>query len=164
MSRSTYVSSFHASKAKPWLLSRLYMNLKANADWMADLHAADAIIVATHSQGSVVSTHLLDQLIKDNHIVTARNVNTASMAGVGLGLSVGSGVEVSSPAVSEGGRRKIQRLCCLALCGIHLGPLRYLSSSTLVGPYIQVCHVFVTYSCHFFNRCLSAVLRVDGCS
>ena len=25
----------------------------------------------------------------------------------------------------------------LALCGIHLGPLRYLSSSTLVGPYLQ---------------------------
>jgi hypothetical protein len=34
--------------------------------------------------------------------------------------------------------RKLQRVCCLALCGIHLGPLRYLSSSSLVAPYIQV--------------------------
>ncbi|KAF8960837.1 hypothetical protein BDZ97DRAFT_1760478 [Flammula alnicola] len=34
--------------------------------------------------------------------------------------------------------RKIQRVCCLALCGIHLGPLRYLSSTTIPGPYLQV--------------------------
>jgi len=37
----------------------------------------------------------------------------------------------------------VQRVCCLALCGIHLGPLRYLSSSTLVGPYLQVRGIFV---------------------
>lgn len=33
---------------------------------------------------------------------------------------------------------KLQRVCCLALCGIHLGPVRYLSSSSFVQPYIQV--------------------------
>jgi hypothetical protein len=31
-----------------------------------------------------------------------------------------------------------QKVCCLALCGIHLGPLRYLSSSSLLQPYLQV--------------------------
>ena len=36
-------------------------------------HNADAIIVAVHLQGSVVSTHLLDRLIKDGHIVTSQN-------------------------------------------------------------------------------------------
>jgi hypothetical protein len=34
-----------------------------------------------------------------------------------------------------------QRVCCLALCGIHLGPLRYLNSSSLTKPYIQVSGV-----------------------
>ena len=37
----------------------------------------------------------------------------------------------------------MQRGCYLALCGIHLDPLRYLCSSTLVGPYLEVCCAFV---------------------
>ena len=32
---------------------------------------------------------------------------------------------------------KVQRVCCLALYGIHLGPLRYLNSSTILGLYPQ---------------------------
>ncbi|KNZ76175.1 hypothetical protein J132_11294 [Termitomyces sp. J132] len=89
----------------------LYANLKANQDWMDDIHTADAVIIATHSQGSIVSTHLLDRLIQDRHIQTLR------------------------PFKVE--HRKAQRVCCLALCGIHLGPLRYLSSSSLLQPYFQ---------------------------
>ncbi|KDR69507.1 hypothetical protein GALMADRAFT_215166 [Galerina marginata CBS 339.88] len=47
----------------------------------------------------------------------------------------GGGFLPSSIGLGAGGAaapRKVQRLC-----GIHLGPLRYLSSSTLVGPYLQ---------------------------
>jgi hypothetical protein len=33
--------------------------------------------------------------------------------------------------------RSPQRVCCLALCGIHLGPLRYLRTSALLQPYLQ---------------------------
>lgn len=106
---------------------RLYSNLKANQEWMEDLHAADAIFVATHSQGSVVSTHLLDCLIRDQHIRTSRNT---SPAGVTEPFSPAGLHAVPAP--------KPQRVCCLALCGIHLGPLRYLSSSSLLQPYIQV--------------------------
>jgi len=29
------------------------------------------------------------------------------------------------------------RVCCLALCGIHLGPLMYLQQSTLLQPYLH---------------------------
>ena len=36
----------------------------ANTGWMDDIHDADAILVAAHSQGSVVSTHLLDRLLE----------------------------------------------------------------------------------------------------
>jgi len=38
---------------------------------------------------------------------------------------------------SQPARAHVQRICCLALCGIHLGPLRYLRTSSLLQPYIQ---------------------------
>jgi hypothetical protein len=93
---------------------------------MDDLHEADAIFFATHSQGSVVSTHILDRLIREKHIVTS--------------LQIDSGAASSAPGVPlvVPGTRKPQRVCCLAQAGIHLGPLRYLSSSSLLQPYFQV--------------------------
>ncbi|KAK1234538.1 hypothetical protein PQX77_002261 [Marasmius sp. AFHP31] len=103
-------------------VEKLYNSLLSNKEWMSDLHNADAILVATHSQGSVVSTHLLDRLIKDRHIRTSKNAaGTEALADLGVNMIP----------------LKPQRVCCLALCGIHLGPLRYLSSSALVQPYIQ---------------------------
>ena len=153
---------------------RLYANLKANPEWISDLHNADAIIVATHSQGSIVSTHLLDRLVRDGHIVTSRNQDQDQnqqklMMPVGLGVgpvemfpsSMGVGVEGER-------RRKVQRVCCLALCGIHLGPLRYLGSSTLVGPYLQVCGIVVLFCFSvvlkdLFDSILILVFRVHGC-
>lgn len=109
-------------------LNRLYQNLIGNKEWMEDLHDADAIFVATHSQGSVVSTHLLDRLIADGHIRTAYNADASIPAS---GIVSGSVASVKPP----------QRVCCLSLCGIHLGPLRYLSTSSLVQPYIQARHM-----------------------
>jgi len=93
---------------------------------MNEIHAADVIFVATHSQGSVVSIHLLDRLIRDGHIRTFRRMETA-----GPTESLASGSAEIVPTV------KAQRICCLALCGIHLGPLRYLSTSSLLQPYFQ---------------------------
>jgi hypothetical protein len=94
---------------------------------MDDLHAADAILVATHSQGSIVSTHLLDRLIREKHIKTSRTSDLLASASAAL-----------APGGTSSAARSSQRVCCLALCGIHLGPLRYLSSSSLLQPYIQV--------------------------
>ncbi|KAF8264922.1 hypothetical protein EI94DRAFT_1737298 [Lactarius quietus] len=108
-------------------VEKLYTNLLANHEWIDDLHAADAILVATHSQGSIVSTHLLDRLIHDKHIKTSRTASDL-LASASAALHPG-GTSHAAP--------KVQRVCCLALCGIHLGPLRYLSSSSLVLPYIQ---------------------------
>ena len=94
---------------------------------MNEIHAADVIFVATHSQGSIVSTHLLDRLIRDGHIRTFR-----SMEAVGPTEALASGSADIVPP------EKPQRVCCLAVCGIHLGPLRYLSTSSLLQPYFQV--------------------------
>jgi hypothetical protein len=104
---------------------RLYQTLLDNAAWMADVHAADAVLIATHSQGSIVSTHLLDRLIRDGHLVT-----TATYTRLSANV-IGDGVDVPS-------RRRPQKICCLAICAPSLGPLRYLSTSSLVLPYIQV--------------------------
>lgn len=109
---------------------RLYQNLLANKEWMNDLHVADVIFLATHSQGSVVSTHLIDRLIRDGHIRTFRSIEVAGTASA-QALASGSAEIVPT-------KLKPQRLCCLALCGIHLGPLRYLSTSSLLQPYFQV--------------------------
>lgn len=107
-------------------LRRLYRNLTSNSDWMDALHAADVIFVATHSQGSIVSTHLISQLITHGHIRMTRVSNSS----------------LTSAAISSGGlstqSKDGQLVCCLAMCGIHMGPLAYLNKSTLVMPYIQV--------------------------
>ena len=55
----------------------------ANEGWMSDIHEADAIFVSTHSQGSIVSTHLLHRLIQDNHITTSRNNDSIMSFGTG---------------------------------------------------------------------------------
>ncbi|KAJ7139952.1 hypothetical protein C8R44DRAFT_765867 [Mycena epipterygia] len=109
-------------------VEKLYTALTSNAEWMADLHAADVIFVATHSQGSVVSTHLLDRLIRDGHIRTG---------GPDVSKNPSSPSAPSTSAAASLPPAPPQRVCCLALCGIHLGPLRYLSSSSLLLPYIQ---------------------------
>ncbi|KAG1727263.1 uncharacterized protein EDB91DRAFT_1164267 [Suillus paluster] len=104
-------------------VDKLYQNLIGNKEWMDDLQNADVIFFATHSQGSIVSTHILDRLIAEGHIRTAAR----DLVAAAVELASGS-TSVALPP---------QRVCCLALCGIHLGPLRYLSTSSLVLPYIQ---------------------------
>lgn len=67
----------------------------------------------------------MDRLIADGHIrIAARDLAAAAVA-------------IASGSASMSMMRPPQRVCCLALCGIHLGPLRYLSTSSLVQPYIQ---------------------------
>ncbi|KAJ7293409.1 hypothetical protein C8J57DRAFT_1268974 [Mycena rebaudengoi] len=111
-------------------VEKLYTNLTENSEWMSDLHAADVIFVATHSQGSIVSTHLLDKLIKNGHIRTGGSDVSKDPNSISRAAPSASAAHPLPPPPA-------QRVCCLALCGIHLGPLRYLSSSSLVLPYIQ---------------------------
>ena len=99
---------------------------------MSDIHEADAIIVSTHSQGSIVSTHLLNRLIQDNHITTSRNHDSMMSSGTGAETFPSA---IGMPETNSRRKSKVQRVCCMALCGIHLGPLRYLS---FVQRYIEV--------------------------
>ncbi|KAI0365846.1 hypothetical protein BV20DRAFT_953453 [Pilatotrama ljubarskyi] len=108
-------------------VSRVYNHLVNNEEWMEDLHAADVIFVASHSQGAIISTHLIDRLIEDGHILTSRSVDTLAKSAA----SIAAGGAAAVPTTQA------QKVCLLALCGIHLGPLRYLKTSSLLQPYIQ---------------------------
>ncbi|KAI0692246.1 hypothetical protein C8T65DRAFT_669945 [Cerioporus squamosus] len=108
-------------------VSRVYNHLLDNDEWMEDLHAADVIFVASHSQGGVVSTHLIDRLIEDGHILTSRSVDTLAKTAA----SIAAGGAAAAPTAQA------QRVCLLSLCGIHLGPLRYMKTSSLLQPYFQ---------------------------
>ncbi|CCM04162.1 uncharacterized protein FIBRA_06324 [Fibroporia radiculosa] len=107
-------------------VSKLHDHLLGDEDWMEDLHAADVIFVASHSQGSIVATHLVDRLLRDGHILTSRSVDLLTKATAAI-----------TPGGSSLSTTQAQRICFLALCGIHLGPLRYLGTSSLLQPYIQ---------------------------
>jgi hypothetical protein len=123
---------------------------------MAAIHDADVVFIATHSQGSVVSTHLLDRLYRDQHLWTrkseqahARRTEAASpepdkaqkdsnpSQKVSTTFTSADEMNIAPAATSPPQRRKHQRVLCLALCGIHLGPLRYLSTSSAFQGYIQ---------------------------
>ncbi|KAL6307306.1 hypothetical protein BKA93DRAFT_837746 [Sparassis latifolia] len=108
-------------------VSKVHQHLLSNDEWMEDLHAADVIFVATHSQGSIVSTHLIDMLIQDGHILTTRSVDI--LTETAATIAPGGAASLSAT--------QAQRVCFLALSGIHLGPLRYLKMSSLLQPYIQ---------------------------
>ncbi|WFD30413.1 hypothetical protein MSPP1_001432 [Malassezia sp. CBS 17886] len=57
--------------------------LKSNSQWAEDLRMADAIFVAAHSQGSIVSSLLLSRLVQAGMIDTARTqVCVLSMCGI----------------------------------------------------------------------------------
>ena len=120
--------------------NRMYRNLTNNNEWMDALRAADVIFVATHSQGSIVSTHLIHKLLQDGHIRTGPCSGSGPDAKKGAALDVmGMAVSASSGGVVGVEDTREQRVCCLALCGIHLGPLAYLQKNSFFMPYIQVC-------------------------
>ncbi|KAF8687597.1 hypothetical protein RHS03_09922, partial [Rhizoctonia solani] len=103
-------------------VAKLYDDLLKHPQWLADLHRADVVLVATHSQGSIVSTHLIAKLISDGHIRTRTNREAVNRATEQTGVL---------PPVAP------HRVCCLAMCGIHMGPLYSLNSSAFAQPYLQ---------------------------
>ncbi|KAG9049907.1 hypothetical protein FS837_008669 [Tulasnella sp. UAMH 9824] len=101
-------------------VAKLYQDLLDHPEWVEDLHQADVIFVATHSQGSIVSTQLIATLIADGHIRTESNREAVLRA-----AENSQTIPPSHPT----------RCLCLCLCGIHLGPLLYLNASSLTQPY-----------------------------
>ena len=120
--RCSRVSFSHMSRAKQRNSSRnsggFILRLSSRCCESRDnlLLRADMVFIATHSQGSIVSTHLLASLIEDGHIRTDQNRDAV--------LKTMENSSVAPPMHP-------QKVLCLALCGIHLGPLLYLNTGSL---------------------------------
>lgn len=112
-------------------VEKVYQHLLSSEEWVNDIHSADFIFVSAHSQGSIVSTHLVDLLIRDGHIITSATGN------VGKQADNSTTEALDGVCALESSSRGQQQVCCLSLCGIHLGPLRYLKLSSFIQPYIQ---------------------------
>ena len=85
---------------------------------MENLHAADVIFVASHSQGAVVATHLIDRLIEDGHILTARSVDTLAR---------------TAAAIAAGGTASVPAAQAQKVCLRRLLTLRSRRSLVLMG-------------------------------
>lgn len=119
---------------------RVYQHLLSSEEWVKDIHAADVIFISAHSQGSIVSTHLIDLLIRDGHVITSASATErVAQQACHTTAEATDGVRVST---SESSAKGHQRICCLSICGIHLGPLRYLKLSSFIQPYIQVGAIY----------------------
>ncbi len=53
-------------------VDRLFATLLSNKSWVDALLQADALLIASHSQGAPVSTHLLARLIEQKHVLPHR--------------------------------------------------------------------------------------------
>ena len=65
-------------------LGRLYMNLMQREEWVAALNGADRILVASHSQGTIVAAMLVSRLIHEGEVHGGR-VTMLNMCSVSQG-------------------------------------------------------------------------------
>ncbi|WVF68309.1 hypothetical protein IAT40_003074 [Kwoniella sp. CBS 6097] len=123
-------------------VDRLYKAYLSNPAWINDLRRADAIFFAAHSQGCIVTTHLISRMIAQGHIRTSLNGEAVARCEWAFGpIGVvpdeprrgrrGTSVDVQG---SEGGHQKV---AMLAMCGVHLGPLYSIRTSSVIQPYLQ---------------------------
>lgn len=64
-------------------VDRLFSELLSRPEWVKDIASADAMFVAAHSQGAIVSTHLLARLIEQRHLDTRKTkVCLLAMCGI----------------------------------------------------------------------------------
>ncbi|RXK37481.1 hypothetical protein M231_05202 [Tremella mesenterica] len=126
-------------------VDKLYKAYLSNPAWINDLRRADAIFFAAHSQGCIVTTHLISRMIAQGHIRTPLNneaVSRCEWAFGPVGLlppeepkfrsRTGRGRATVSGA--EGGHQKV---ALLSMCGVHLGPMYSISTSSVIQPYLQ---------------------------
>ncbi|KAJ8296096.1 hypothetical protein OF846_001412 [Rhodotorula toruloides] len=65
-------------------VNKLYSQLVGREEWLKAIKMADAVFVATHSQGSVVSTQLLARML-DQGLITGTQTHLLAMCGIAQG-------------------------------------------------------------------------------
>ncbi|KAL7414033.1 hypothetical protein BDY24DRAFT_339982, partial [Mrakia frigida] len=110
-------------------VDRLFKEYLSRPEWVEDLRCADAVLVATHSQGGLF-------------LVLVSRLNERKEEGLRR-------TDFSSPPlfflVSSG--------------GVHVGPLAYLNSSSVVMPYLQYFENAAAHELFEFQDTESAVSR-----
>ncbi|CAK9782924.1 hypothetical protein CC85DRAFT_329427 [Cutaneotrichosporon oleaginosum] len=123
-------------------VDKLYKQYLSNPAWINDLRRADAILFAAHSQGCIVTTHLISRMIAQGHIRTATNREATARCewafgpiGIMPNEDSKKGRQLAARMSGrEGGRQKV---AMLAMCGVHLGPFYSISTSSVIQPYLQ---------------------------
>ena len=133
--RVTACLPFHGSYLADNSLYKAYL---ANPAWINDLRRADAVFFAAHSQGCIVTTHLISRLIAQGHIRTPYNSEAVARCEWAFGLvSVVPETTKKRGPILSGSDGGYQKVAMLAMCGVHLGPLYSISTSTVIQPYLQ---------------------------
>lgn len=65
-------------------VNKLYSQLLSRAEWVEALRMADVVFLATHSQGSVVSTHLVGRMLREG-LVKGSNIHLLAMCAIAQG-------------------------------------------------------------------------------
>ncbi|WVR07878.1 hypothetical protein IAU60_004921 [Kwoniella sp. DSM 27419] len=125
-------------------VDKLYKAYLSNPAWINDLRRADAVFFAAHSQGCIVTTHLISRMVAQGHIRTRLNSEAVSRCEWAFGpigvvpdeprRGIKRGNSGNLVSGSEGG---FQKVAMLAMCGVHLGPLYSISTSSVIQPYLQ---------------------------
>lgn len=123
-------------------VDKLYKAYLSNPAWINDVRRADAIFFAAHSQGCIVTTHLISRMIAQGHIRTANNRDAVVRCEWAFGpiaivpddSSKKSRRLAAGLSGADGGRQKV---AMLAMCGVHLGPFMSISTSSVIGPYLH---------------------------
>ncbi|KAL1412606.1 hypothetical protein Q8F55_000353 [Vanrija albida] len=123
-------------------VDKLYKAYLSNPAWINDVRRADAVMFAAHSQGCIVTTHLISRMIAQGHIRTPLNKDAIARCEWAFGPIAIVPDEASRKgrklaerlSGAEGGRQKV---AMLAMCGVHLGPLYSISTSNVIQPYLQ---------------------------
>ncbi|BEI88761.1 uncharacterized protein CcaverHIS019_0201230 [Cutaneotrichosporon cavernicola] len=123
-------------------VDRLYKQYLSNPAWINDLRRADAVLFAAHSQGCIVTTHLISRMIAQGHLRTTTNREATARCEWAFGpIGIMPNEEsrkgrqlAARMSGREGGRQKV---AVLAMCGVHLGPFYSISTSSVIQPYLQ---------------------------
>lgn len=62
-------------------VSNLFSQLVSRAEWVQGLRSADVVFLATHSQGTIVSTHLLARILEEG-LVSGGRISLLAMCGL----------------------------------------------------------------------------------
>lgn len=117
-------------------VDRLFKQYLSKPEWIADMRRADAVFFAAHSQGCIVTAHLMCRLIMQGHLRTPDNHESVARCEWAFGPIVlpdharGAG-KINRPVAGS------QKLLLLAMCGVHQGPFASMATSAVLQPYLH---------------------------